>query len=170
MKIPVALSPPRFRAATFLAFVAAALLSGCRASPCKSEGKTYIVGEPERTNPSDRPGPSRGKVFVVGEVYRPGFHELYDGTTLTEVLNEAGCHADSCLAKVALKRPTANGYRHIALGFAPPEEAKDAKPVVLQDGDMIHVPDLMFMHENHSVPITTLKSFFVISAEDDAKK
>ena len=170
MNTPFCFSFLKFRPGACLALAVAALLTGCRASPCKPEGKISDAGLAEIPSRSTRTGPSKGKVIVGGEGYHPGVHELFDGTTLTEILNEAGCHADSCLARIEMKRPTPDGYRHITLGMAPPKEGQDAKPVVLQDGDMIYVPDMMFMFENHDIPITIKKSFYVISEEDKARK
>jgi polysaccharide export outer membrane protein len=95
------------------------------------------------------------KVAVLGAVGRPGSFELIGTRTLLEMLSLAeGILKEQAGATIQIHRKGPNGQTHvIPIDFAALEGGVPTANVVVQGGDIIHVPvdDLLLIYVNGAV-------------------
>ena len=94
--------------------------------------------------PGEPAAPRTIRVYALGEIANPGLREVVPGTTLLQFLSQSGgLSRFAATRRIQLRRVDANGqervyaidYRAIERGQALPN------PIVLQEGDVILVPE-----------------------------
>ena len=94
--------------------------------------------------PGEPAAPATIRVYALGEIANPGLREVVPGTTLLQFLSQSGgLSRFAATRRIQLRRVDADGqervypidYRAIERGQALPN------PIVLQEGDVILVPE-----------------------------
>jgi polysaccharide export outer membrane protein len=116
------------------------------------------------------PDEADDQVSVLGQVRRPGAVTINPDMRLVDVLAQAGGLTDDAAGgKIRLVRPSTGLTREIAFNdLVNPEHAKDKADILLQNGDVIYVPQSGFSKVGYVLeklsPMGSLLMFGAIAA------